>query len=126
MTFTKENLNDIRHDITHILSGYGNTNNVKFKLGNITYDSNSFRVTLKAFSSEDGTVDTGKIEFEKYCYKFYVPKDWYGKNFLLRNEEYKIVGIKSRARKYPVVIQNIKTGNRKSINADFLRTCEFL
>lgn len=112
MTFTKDNLNDIRKELNGVLESYGVTKDIEFKFGNITFEDNSFRTTLQAFNTAGGN-DSSKLEFEKYCFKFGVPRDWYRKELSWKGVDYKIAGIRPRARKFPILLENVSTGEQR-------------
>lgn len=122
MGFTSNDMDKMRKDINDVLRGYGVRENIKFEIGRITYDDNSFRATLKAFNTAHGR-DPLKSEFEKYCYKFNIPSDWYGKIVEIKGIHYKVSAIKPRARKYPVLLTPAN-GLAKSVvvSSDYLRT----
>ncbi len=102
-SFNKEKMAQLRADLNSVLSGYGIHNDLKFEIGNITFDDASFRTTLKAFSTANG-VNPEKIEFEKNCFKFGIDSNWYGKIVEIKGIHYKISAIKTRAKKYPIVL----------------------
>ena len=121
MEFTKDNLNDIRKELNDVLQRYGVTKDIDFQIGNITFENDSFRTTLKAFNVAGG-IDSSQVEFDKWCYKFGVEKNWYGKDITFQGKQYRIAGIKPRARKYPVVLFNYSTGKKDtSVTVDSIR-----
>jgi hypothetical protein len=121
MEFTKDNLDDIRKELNDVLQRYGVTKDVEFQIGNITFEDNSFRTTLKAFNVEGG-IDAAQVEFEKWCYKFGVQKSWYGKDITFKGKQYRIAGIKPRARKFPVILFSYDTGKKDTaVTVDSIR-----
>ncbi len=112
MTFDKSTMEMIRKEMNDVLSRYGAPKDIQFKIGNITYDDNSFRTTLKVVNVGNGH-NPDKAEFEKFCWKFGLPNRAYGKIINWKGIDYKIAAIRPRARKYPVLLENLQTGERK-------------
>ena len=112
MTFDKSTLDIVRKELNDVLSRYGAQKEIQFKIGNITYEDNSFKTTLKAVNVGSG-YDHDKNEFEKYCWKFDLPHDAYGKVINYKGIDYRIAAIRPRARKYPVLLENLQTGEKK-------------
>ncbi len=122
MGYTSSDMDKMRKELNEVLKSYGTHNDVKFEIGRITYDDNSFRTTLKAFNVAGGA-DPAKSEFEKYCYKFDIPKDWYGKVVKLKGVHYKVAAIKPKARKYPVLLTPTNGIEKpRVIGPDYLRS----
>ena len=109
MDFDKSKIQELRKELDNVLDAFGRKNNLKLEIGGITYDDNFFRTQLKAFDLS-GNKDADKIEFDKYCFKFHVPADWYGKEMKLDKGVYIISGIAPRAKKYPILLKNKTTG----------------
>ena len=113
MSFTSSDMNKMRKDINDVLRAYGVREDIKFEIGRITYDDDSFRTTLKAFSTAHGK-DPARSEFVKNCYKFNIPADWFGKIVEIKGIHYKVSAIKPRARKYPILLTPVD-GFAKSV-----------
>lgn len=78
-------------------------------LGNMTYDGS--KVSAKLTITLAG-VDVAKEEFEKHCYLYDLKKSDYGMQFVSQGETFELCGIKPRARKFPLVAKNVRTGKR--------------
>lgn len=115
MKFDNSNLDKIRKELNDVLSKYGVRNDFEFKLGRFSYQDNSFKASLECFNVEGG-LSAEKIAFDKNCYSKNVPFDWYGKIIKQVGEDYMIVGVNTRGRKYPIMLKNVATGiiDRKS------------
>jgi hypothetical protein len=72
---------------------------IKFSIGNIKFDNDSFTTTLQATIGGDDN----KKEWDKHCYKFGLQKEWFGETFTLGNKTYEICGIKKYASDRSVV-----------------------
>ena len=89
-------------------------NNLKFNLGNATYDDDSvkfqFRISLSHALSPEEKALKQQLNFRK-TYDHVVTLD----DSIIaedRGQQFKLVGFKPRARKKPFIIEDIKTGSR--------------
>ena len=89
-------------------------NNLKFELGNATYDDDSvkfqFRISLSHALSQEEKALKQQLNFRK-TYDHVVTLD----DSIIaedRGQQFKLVGFKPRARKKPFIIEDIKTGGR--------------
>lgn len=82
---------------------------LKADLGNMTYDGSkvSFKTTIIL-----ADVDVAKEEFEKNCFLYDLKKSDYGMQFVSQGETFELCGIKPRAKKFPLVAKNVRTGKR--------------
>jgi hypothetical protein len=121
MRFTNDNLDQIRAELNNVLRNYGISHTMDFKIGKFTYNDNSFKTTLEAFNTETG-ISGEQASFNQGRGKFGIPADWYGAIVELSGVEYEVVGINTRARKYPISLRNTTTGNiDKKCSADLIR-----
>ena len=111
--FSTEDVQKIREELNSVLSSYGGSKNIEFKIGSISYDNDSFRTTLKGSNTESGK-DSYEIDFHKYRNKFSIPADWYGREISLKSGKYRICGISGRARKSPIFLRHVTTGKVES------------
>lgn len=104
--FDKTNLSTFRQKFDKMLSDFHQETGVALKIGNIRYDENSFRTTLQGFvqsvSGDGPTPD--KIEWDRVCVRYGLKPEHFGETIDLGfGRSYKLVGIKSRNRKYPII-----------------------
>ncbi|MCK9445938.1 hypothetical protein M0Q50_03500 [bacterium] len=103
----------LRDEVNNRLKDIEKDFGVSMKVGHISYQQ------LKATFRLDATiasVDVSKIDYEKYCGFFDIPKDSYGKTFISGGTTYKICGINIKARKFPIVAQNLKDNKMYKFN----------
>jgi len=65
-----------------------------------------------------------KSSFEKYASKFYYPERWYGKRFDMGRDIVKVVGVRPRAKRYPIVVERITDGELFGVEVDQLHWLE--
>ena len=107
-------IKNIHEDLEIAISLISKRHNVIIKVGTIGVGHNDFSVKLEGCVSISEDVE--KELFEKDCMKVGLKPTAYGLTFKREHEEYKIVGIKPAAKKYPVVITN--TASDKSYKLD--------
>ena len=97
----------IRLQIDAALADLGEQHGISINAGNATYSDNT--ITFKLELQIEG-FDPLKDAFEKSCEWFGLKPEDYGREFVKGVRLYKIVGLKPRNRKYPIICQDMKTG----------------
>ena len=108
MDFTKQNASILRDEIVEALKIVGAKHDVAFSLGTIRGSASSIRVTLECASTngvQDGEDPVMKNAFMKNCFMFNLNKEDFGKEFVMEGKKCKIVGLKPKSRKYPVIVK---------------------
>ena len=119
--FDKINLQFLRNEIDTALKAVGEKHNLTLGIGNVSYSPSQFTTTLTV-TIGDGS-DHERKEFENaVMYRNDIPKDWYGKTFIDGGVTYKIIGVKSRSPKMPMVYVNVKTGGTYKSTIDYLKS----
>ena len=107
--FDKNTLSMVRSRFEKLAKEFQEETGIALKMGNIRYDSNSFTTKLQGYTTVvhgDGeVVSPDKIEWDKNCEYFGFSKQDFGRTFKNLNGTYKIVGIKTRNRKYPIICE---------------------
>ena len=115
MIFNKQNLRVIRTDVLDALKAVEKKHGVSFTLGNTRYSPTDFRVKLECFAVKDNSgkdVDAAKAAFESKAFRVGIKRTAYGKTFTHGRKTFKIVGINTRAPKYPIQAESINRGDR--------------
>jgi len=115
MKFNKSNVRQFRADITDALKAVEKQHGVSFSIGNIRFTDNDFRTKLECFSVTDNSgnsVDAAKVAFEQKAFRVGVKKSAYGQTFKQGNRTFKIVGINTRAKVYPIQAESVNRGTR--------------
>lgn len=115
--FDKKNLGVIRKDVDEALKGVGAKHGITLALGRITYTATDFRGKLEAIIP-NGKVDGGDPykailfnELQKYGSMYGLSAADHGKIVNIHGVNYKFLGIKSGARKSPLIM--LKMSNQK-------------
>ena len=110
-----ETIKQVRQIIKDSLSDIMEDNNLKFELGNATYDDDSFKFT--GFRISLANALTPEQKTLKQIIDMRRKADWLKtiddtKIGYDRSVAYKLVGYKSRARKKPWIIENVENGQQ--------------
>ena len=108
-------IKQIRVIIEQSLKDVMKDNNLRFELGNATYDEDSFKFTGFRIALADALTPEQKdlkreLDFRKQYSHLVTLND--SKTGFVRGVEYKLVGYKSRARKKPFIIEAVKDGQQ--------------
>ena len=114
--FDKSALKLLRPEINKSLAELGERFGITLKIGNIRYEDDTF--TSKIEASVVGA-DLKANDWSKHFWRFGMEEDWLGRTFERRGYEYKIVGLKSRARKNQILIE--REGRTYRIDAALIR-----
>ena len=111
--FTSIQVNDLRKELFLTMKNFCEEKNLDFDLSGVRYSENKAKVSLELFTkSEDGSSVGEYNDFILNCKKFGISKELYGKKININNKVYEICGINSRARKYPIELRDVNTGER--------------
>ena len=103
----KNKMRQVREYLNKILEENPNDLGVNIEVANGSYSFSNghFKITV-ADVSQDGTVHTREAEDFKTLGSYYgLDPEWLNKTFQYRGVEHKIVGYKSRSKKYPVLVE---------------------
>jgi hypothetical protein len=101
-------LNHMRKEITEALTKVGEDNGMTLKIGNVRYDETGFHTKLTATVGDKE--ESERVEFEKNCMMMFdVTPDMYGQTFVNAGSTFKVVGLKPRSTKMPIVARNLGT-----------------
>ena len=111
----KELLKQLRIELNVAIADVAKKHKISLKIGNARYTSNNFTFKLEgALLTEDGkVVDKSRTDYKTYCEMYGMKPEWLDKSFItLDRDEYKIVELNSRARKNPIIAENVNTKKR--------------
>ena len=109
MTFTRAKVKTIRTEIDKALAAVAAKHGVEFSLGTIRFSDTDLRGTLKCVSADK---DAGRKMFERDAFRVGVKKDAYGKTFTSNGKTFRITGINTRAKKYPICAETVNRGDK--------------
>ena len=119
MALTKNEVKEIRNTIQEALDKLNTENDFEAKLGNANYSANSisFKMSVSTVAS-DGTVMTPEADaFKLNARSFgFEPTDLHADVTMSNGKRGTIVGLKTRNRKYPVIVETAQGNYKLSVN----------
>ena len=86
--------------------------NVKVKMGGGRFSDTSYTGKVEVSIVSDGGVVESKerTDYKRACIIFDLKKEWLDKEFISNGKRFKVTGLKTSAKKYPVIGTEIVTG----------------
>ena len=121
---TKDNIDLVKTRILEALLPVGEELGLSFDFGRGTYNSNNFVTQLEVMIDNDDGVAMSReaTDFQQYSWKYGLRSDQLGVVFASDNSNYRIVGCKIKNRKYPIIVEDINSGNRYKFAASTVKT----
>ena len=116
-------LKALRAPITTALKDVGEKYGVVLTLGNATYDlkTGTFKLNVGSLT-DDGFVMTKEAsDYKSLAIAYQLNPNWLFATFQANGETYRVVGLKTRATKTPVLVTKTSDGRTYRVSADFLR-----
>jgi hypothetical protein len=117
MKMTRAKVKQLRADIDAALAAVEKKHGVEFDLGRITFTDTDFRGKLTC-KSADPNADR-KI-FERDALRVGLKKTAYGKTFTHVGRDYRVSGVNTRAKKYPVKVVDVASGGNYKMSVEAL------
>jgi hypothetical protein len=107
---SKPVLEKVREELEQLLEPFGEKYGLQLKTGRCSFSPSNFTMKLEgSLINEDGVVQTKESEdFKNFAPLFGLDPEDLGKQFRTGMDMYTITGLKTRAKKYPVVAVNEK------------------
>ena len=107
-SFDKENLKELKKAINNSLGLIGRTFGIEITLGSVSYQKYNFTGKLIAnLESKDGELFTKQaIDYKAFHEDYGLEKEWLGQSFDSRGKTYTVVGLNTKASKYPVICEH--------------------
>ena len=107
-------LEKFRSEFKDAVSELEKKHGISISLGRISYDSSRFSTKMEVIESqpdEDGNIVSGEqARFNANCKYLGLTPSHYGVEFMHGSTKFKLIGIKPRNRKYPIIAKSVKTG----------------
>lgn len=122
-SFSRDNIKQVRADLQAVLDKFASDHGVEIKLGRITYGDLDFRSSIRVFIPTKDAETPMALDFKTKCLKYGLVPDDLGAEFRsgLNNDMHKIVGLKPRNRKYPIITKNLRDGKQYKFPASVVR-----
>jgi hypothetical protein len=124
--FTKATLQALRSEIQAALDAVGTKHGVKLTYGNTRFDGDGLTYTAKlsgAIVASDGSVASKEAQdFKLYAHKYGLKPEHLGAKFKHDGpDDYEILGLKTKARGYPILAKNLTTGRTYKFTASLVQ-----
>ena len=118
----KDKIKEIRKDMDAALRVIGSKHSLAFEIGRITYSDNGFGARVEAVMTSNSGESKMAIDFRDKCGKYgFVPEDL-GKMFKdSSGNNYRIIGLKPRNRKYPIIAEKLNNGKSFKFSALYVK-----
>ena len=123
MPFDKENIKELRNDIEGALGVVAAKHNITFTIGGVRYGSDTIKLSVSGSDNSTPGVDIYEKDFLKKCGQYGLTKENLGATFMSpqSGDLFKITGLKTRNRKYPILAERVGDGKGFKFNEDTVR-----
>jgi len=117
--FDKQNLNQLRADLDTAFASIREKYGITISLGNISYAPDKATSKLTMIATGDSTnvndpnaarLAASQADFKRYAKSFGLKPEQFGTIFKFGRDSYKLVGLKPRAGKRPILAQQVQNG----------------
>jgi hypothetical protein len=120
--FTRQNLRAIYEDVEAALKPIAEKHGIKLERKSCTYRPDELPVAFKFITIEHdangNTMDSRAKDFVRYASMYGLSKDDFLAEFRSGSRLFRITGFKPKARKYPVLAEDVKTGKTYKFSAE--------
>lgn len=109
--FDKKELEWIRKEIDAVLDLVGENHGIKLAIGSIRYTDKTFKCQLSGVVPESGQESMSAKQIEYYenyksqCMFYGMTESELGTKKTIKGKSYKLIGLNSRAEKFPLVLE---------------------
>jgi len=111
MTITTAFLKGFRAKFGDVLDEFAKQEGITINQKAITYSDNSFNIKLEVTLAGDKS-EAEQIQWDKSCYLFSLKPEHYGQTVQHGDGTFKLVGLKPRSPKYPLIAERLDNGQR--------------
>ena len=104
----KENIRTLHWQLEAVLQDWGKENGLGMKVGSLRYSKDGFRMTVEGAVLSGEVASFEKANFIRHCSKYGLTPEDFGREFTNGDGVYRICGIKTSNRKYPILAENVR------------------
>jgi hypothetical protein len=121
----KKLMESIRADINSALKETGRAHGVSLRLGNGGYDRDGaaghLKLNILPLDKSGNVISQEETDYKNHCSSYGLKPEYLGSVFSHNGEDYKVIGIRIRARKFPVLVTRLSDGVDVAMRADSVR-----
>lgn len=102
-----EEAKKIAQDLHAVMNKFSAEHGIKVKVGSLAYDATGFRVSITGSIVEGGVDVRARDEFRTYASSFGLSPDDFGRQFISTLGSMKVVGIKPRSSRFPILCESV-------------------
>jgi len=121
--FDRANIRALNEAVIKAIQPVAEEFGIQIKAGGGTFTPTDYKMRLIcAVQNTDGTYETPeRADFKLFASLYGLTADDVDMEFIWNREKYKLVGIKSRSTKFPLIGQRIKDGKRFKFGPDIVK-----
>jgi hypothetical protein len=119
--FDKQNVKVISKDLRNLISKYCEKNGMKIFGGKLVYSDDQFKYSFEVKLGSDVLLIRAR-DFAKSCHKYGLKERDFQKKFIYKDEQYIVIGIKSRKQKFPIICENLNNGKNYKFGVEFIKS----
>ena len=121
---TRTEIQKLREVINKELKDVGRKIGFEFQAGNATFSENNVTFKLTASKIINGKTISPIVEdFKAYASSYGLKESDLNRTFTYRGDVYKIIGLKIKSHKYPVVIERESNKRRYKLTVEQVKLC---
>ena len=119
--FNRPNIKTLREEIDNALKSIAEKHGISLMLGNVRFSDRSFTGKLEARITDTHGEPTMAVDFRTLADTYGLKPENLYRMVTIQGKTYKIVGLKPRNRKYPIIVEEITNGKRYKFSAFVIR-----
>lgn len=123
--FTRLNIQWTRKEMEAVFAAIEEEHGIKLSIGTMSFDTDRFTCRVEGVVIKSGMEGKsvreikGKDDFLNNCFMYGMEKTDLGQTKVIKGVEYKLIGLNTRSKKYPLIIENKATGKNARANLNW-------
>lgn len=119
----RDEVKSLMSEIHTVLDEFGSKHGLKMRTGGAKYTNDNFRFTVEAaLITEAGDIMSSEAkDFKDMARSYGLDPEMLNKTFTYAETEYKVIGLRPRATKKPVICKKTSDGKQYVFSIDFLK-----
>ena len=119
MEFNNQSIHGVMGAAEEALKAVGEKYGVSFRFAGVSMTSDHASMKLEcSVLRKAGSLSREAEDFLHYCKMYGMEKEWLNKVFLSRNKEHRLIGLMPNRPKYPILVEEVRSGKKLLMTAD--------